>query len=100
MQPDSSENQNNDLAERLELLRVFESGCTEAIQCPRCHEFSVSVWFTRPRGEYRTWFVCTHCPFSMRVQNSVQPPFFSESRVDDRLEAYDDVLGKTRFHIE
>jgi transcription elongation factor Elf1 len=99
MPPDDFKNQNSDIAVRIELLRLLESGLLDLLECPQCHKNSVSVRFTHPRiNEYRTWFVCDHCSFSMRVQNSERPQHFLSERVDEQLEEYDsDVLLKKRL---
>ena len=59
MPQDDSQNQNKGLLARLGLLRALESGLVNSIECPDCHEHSITVWFTHPsENEYRTWFVC------------------------------------------
>lgn len=86
------------LTSRLALLEALESGVLDRLTCPECGAAGVSVWFTHPAAnEYRTWFVCTNCSFSMRAQNSERPRFFCDSRIDERLEANDaSVLKKNR----
>ena len=83
MQSDNSQNKNIDFVQQLDLIHALESGCFEALECPQCHEFSISVWFTHPKeSEYRTWFVCERCAFNIRVQNSEKPRYFSTERID------------------
>jgi len=102
MQPESSPNRNDDVAVRVGLLRALESGLLEQIECPYCHNRSVSVRFTHPaETEYRTWFICEECSFKMRTQNSERPRYFSPDRIDIALEAYDlKILGKRRLETE
>lgn len=99
MQHANSLNQSDDVQLRLGLLNVLESGILDSIGCPRCHQPTVSVSFTHPsHDEFRTWFICKNCSFSMRTQNSEQPKHFSSDRVDERLEHYDlDILRKSRL---
>ena len=49
---------------------------------------------------YRTWFVCSKCPFRLRLQNSGRPTHFSEDRIDERLQAYDvNILSSCKFPL-
>jgi uncharacterized protein YbaR (Trm112 family) len=95
----SSKRPNSGLAEKLKLVQALESGHLDLLECPECHNNSVTVRFTQPTAhEVRTWFLCTKCAFRMRAQNSDSPRFFSVDRVDEQLEAYDnDVLTKKKL---
>ena len=99
MQPENSQNRNSDLLVRLALLHAVETGHLDLIECPQCHEDTVTVFFTHPlENEYRTWFICETCSFKTRMQNSGQPRYYSPSRVDNQLEEYDsDLLGRRRL---
>lgn len=83
----------------LSLLRAEESGALDSLECPDCHNPSVSVRFTQPQiGVYRTWFLCSECRFQTRAQDSRRPTHYSEDRVDKRLEEYDsELMRKMRF---
>ena len=88
----SAENSQNrsDLKAQLDLLESLEAGLLDSLKCPSCCKSAVSVWFTNPiEGEYRTWFVCKHCDFESRVQDSSRPQYFSLDRIDKRREQYD-----------
>lgn len=75
------------LEQRLALVRELEAGSLDRLTCPECRASSVTVRFTRRgQNEYRTWFVCEACAFTMRCQNSRRPRFFSEDRIDPTLE--------------
>ena len=89
----------NDAAKHLALLKEFDAGRLESLECPECGGPHVAVWFTHPaEAEYRTWFVCERCRFSSRVQNSARPRHYSPARVNKELEAYDaELLAKCRF---
>ena len=89
----------NELNETLKLLEKLESGILDSITCPRCHNDSVTVRFSNPEpNEYRTWLVCLKCSFVLRLQNTERPQFYSTSRIDEQLEAYDyEVIGKMIF---
>jgi transposase-like protein len=79
-----------DVQERLQLLRAEEAGQMEGIACPQCKQATVSVWFTHPaKNEFRTWFVCETCGFSMRTQNTGRPAHYSEER---------DRTGRAEYH--
>jgi hypothetical protein len=70
-----------DLQDRLQLLRAEEAGQLEGLIGPRCKKSTVSVWFTHPtEREYRTWFLCENCDFSMRAQNVGQRAHYSKKR--------------------
>jgi len=99
MESENPHSRMNEIEVQLDLLAMAEAGTLDGIRCPKCHEFSLCVWFTRPsENEYRTWFVCDRCSYSVRSQNSRQPPYFSEDRVNKQLESYDvDVLSKRRI---
>ncbi len=79
------------MKEKLEYLAVaLAAGILDRLECPKCHEDAVSVWFTRARpDQYRTWFICKDCSFHTRAQNAGRPEHFSEDRVDKKLEALD-----------
>ena len=48
------------MAHLLRLLNAASAGTLDALECPRCRQDAVSVWFTHPGdGIYRTWFICT-----------------------------------------
>src|SRR5579862_5240166 len=87
------------LEAHVSLARAAGSGALDSLECPDCHNLSVSVRFTQPRqGVYRTWFLCSECAFQTRMQDSGRPTHYSEERVDKRLEEYDsDLLGKMCF---
>jgi hypothetical protein len=79
-----------DLSARVALLHSLESGVLDAIECPRCHQNGISVWFTHPaENVYRTWFRCEECSFIMRAQNRGRPRLYSPARIDPELHAYD-----------
>jgi hypothetical protein len=98
--PQENSQFHNKNIKRVEMLRNLETGILDSIECPQCHKYAVSVWFTHPQmNEYRTWFICADCLFKMRLQNSEKPPHYTEARVDARLETYDaDVLKKKHFN--
>jgi len=80
----------DDLKRRQRLLHLEAAGTLDGLPCPECGRDAVAVRFTSPApGEYRTWFVCSTCGFEMRAQNSGRPPHWSDSRVDERLQARD-----------
>lgn len=90
MQSENSPAPPPEVACRLKLLHEADDGHLENLRCPQCGAETVSVWFTHPMPiEYRTWFVCGSCDFNFRVQDSSRPKYYSESRVDVGLEAYD-----------
>lgn len=75
------------------LLWAASSETLDDLECPKCSELSVFVWFTHPaEGEYRTWLVCGNCNFHARAQNTRRPPHYSEDRVSESLENYDERL--------
>jgi hypothetical protein len=81
MQNENSLSQTHDVAERLELLRAANEGKLDGLTCPRCAKPCVSAWFSHPNErEYRTWFICDHCGFEMRAQNTGRPPHYSKER--------------------
>lgn len=80
----------DDVIRRVNLLRALEAGALDTIECPDCHNRSVSVWFSHPvENDYRTWFVCSNCAFRMRAQNTCRPKFYSEERLSHELDVYD-----------
>ena len=92
-------NNSERVAHLVELLKQAESAKLDGLECPDCHDSSVSVWFTHPaKDEYRTWLVCSSCSFHERAHNSEMPAFFSESRVDQQLQRRDaETLGAAIF---
>jgi hypothetical protein len=67
-----------------------EAGRLDNLECPSCHQPSVSVWFTNPaENTYRTWFLCTQCDFHSRAQNAGKPALFTEDRRRADLEDRD-----------
>lgn len=95
----NSQDSDRDLSSKINLLRIAASGVLDSIQCPNCKECSVSVRFTHPAdNEYRTWFVCSNCDFRLRVHDSGRPSHYSETLVDEHLQAYDsEILRKRRL---
>jgi len=91
----------NRLAQLQTLLSAEEEGALDGLQCPDCHVHSVSVRYTEPqRGVCRLWFLCSECPFRLRIQMVGKPKHFSMERVDERLQAYDaDILAKCHFKL-
>jgi hypothetical protein len=92
MPTESSQNPNNDerLTLQLRLLNEAAAGRLDELECPKCRQAAVSVWFTHPAADfYRTWFICMNCDFHTRAQNAEKPPFFSEDRVSTELEEKD-----------
>ncbi len=87
------------LAHQQRLLWAADAGTLDDLECPRCRQHSVSVWFTHPGdGIYRTWFICSECSFQLRAQNVGIPPHYSEDRVSEQLENYDEsLLARARF---
>ena len=81
------------------LLNDAAAGRFEQLACPKCHNATVSVWFTNPaKDEFRTWFLCSNCSFHTRAQNSVKPAHFCTYRVRADLEASDQsILSQAIF---
>jgi len=80
----------DDVRPRLELVKRASRGELDGLPCPDCGVDSVTVKFTSPdAGQYRTWFVCLSCDFTMRTQNSGRPAHFDAERVDSSLERMD-----------
>jgi len=72
------------------LAWAAEEGQLDNIECPICHQPSISVWFTQPvDGVYRTWFICTKCSFHSRAQLLGKPSFYAEDRRRADLENRD-----------
>src|SRR5581483_12033562 len=96
-EPDDSRRKR--LARITKLLDAASAGILDSLECPDCGQRSVSVWFTHPaEGEYRTWFVCRHCECHMHAINIGIPPHYSEDRISERLENFDErVLSSMRF---
>jgi len=92
IQPENSRCRTNPEQIRLQ-LHLLEDAATrrlDGLECPQCGRASVSAWFMYPAADaYRTWFVCAHCTFITRAQNSARPSFFSEARVRQDLEERD-----------
>jgi hypothetical protein len=58
MPTESSPNLNNDerLSLQLRLLNEAAAGHLDDLECPKCREAAVSVWFMHPAADvYRTW---------------------------------------------
>jgi len=87
------------MAHLLTLLNAASAGTLDALECPRCRQDAVSVWFTHPGdGIYRTWFICTECSFQLRAQNVDIPRHYSQDRVSEQLENYDErQVASARF---
>lgn len=93
MQFENSQTHGNSetIERKLALVRSADAGKLDSLECPNCGRHSVSVWFTHPReNEYRTWYVCSDCPFKMRGHNLARPSFFSEERVDPEFDEHDE----------
>jgi hypothetical protein len=91
----NSRTPNDRLSLHLQLLAKSDAGHLDELECPKCRQPAVSVWFSHPdKNEYRTWFICHHCDFHTRVQNSEKPPFFSEDRVSTDLQERDSLILK------
>lgn len=93
MSLEHSRNQEND-AQRIilvtRLLSQAADGHLDNLECPKCRQQSVFVWFTHPAVDtYRTWFICVDCDFHTRAQNAERPSYFSEERVSGDLEERD-----------
>ena len=87
MKDDFSLSQNDVVRARLNLLNQLESEMYDGLKCPSCGGDFVSVWFSNPLdGEYRTWFLCSVCDFSMRAQNSGKPSMLRTDRIKNELE--------------
>jgi hypothetical protein len=72
------------------LANDAEAGRLEDLECPKCRQAAVSVWFTHPAANtYRAWFICNDCDFHSRAQYSGRPRFFSEDRVSTELQERD-----------
>lgn len=92
MPRESSKKHRNEerLSAQLRLLNEATAGHLEDLECPKCRQAAVSVWFTHPAADtYRTWFICANCDFNTRVQNTEKPMFFSQDRVSTDLEERD-----------
>ena len=87
------------LAHQLRRLEAAAAGTLDALECPNCLKYSVSVWFTHPGDDiFRTWFICGECSFEMRAQNSGRPQHYSEDRLSEQKGNYDEsLLAKARF---
>lgn len=101
MPRESSQHRKNEkrLSSHLRLLNEAAAGRLEDLECPKCREGGVSVWFTHPAADtYRTWFICADCDFHTRIQNTEKPLFFSEDRVSTDLEERDlSILRQSLF---
>jgi predicted RNA-binding Zn-ribbon protein involved in translation (DUF1610 family) len=79
---ESSQRRIADVQARLLLVQAASEGKLDELRCPQCESQALSVTFSRSSdGQYRTWFDCPNCGFSMRAQNSGLPAFFSEERL-------------------
>lgn len=100
MPRESSRNENEKrLSPQLRLVNEAAAGRLEDLECPKCRDTAVSVWFTHPAADtYRTWFICANCDFDTRVQNTERPHFFSQDRVSTELEERDlSILKQSLF---
>lgn len=90
---------NERVAHLVDLLKQAEEGKLDGLECPDCHNQSVSIWFTQPaEDEYRTWLVCSRCSFRERVHNSARPTHFSLSRIHRELQRRDtEILESALF---
>ena len=92
MQNFQGQSNSEELKRTLPLLRDASAGRLQSLECPNCGRHSVEVWFTNPRtARYLVWFICSDCPFYVRVQ-SERPPYYSDERRSPELEYYDDRL--------
>ena len=92
MSTENSQNQSNNerVSLHVRLLKEAAAGRLDDLECPKCRQPAVSVWFTHPAADfYRTWFICVNCDFHTRAQNAEKPPFFSEDRVSTELDEKD-----------
>jgi hypothetical protein len=91
MPTESSQNPNDErVSLHMQLLKEASAGRLDDIECPKCRQPAVSVWFTHPAADfYRTWFICVNCDFHTRAQNTQKPVFFSEDRASTELEEKD-----------
>jgi hypothetical protein len=72
------------------LLSALNAGNLDTLKCPNCTKLTVFVSFTHPGAdEYRVWFTCSDCSFSMSGRHLGQPPHFSENRIDPKRQADD-----------
>jgi hypothetical protein len=72
------------------LCLAADAGRLDALECPKCQKPAVSVSFAHPGAdEYRVWFACSECSFSMTGRHLGKPRHFSEDRVNAKLQAYD-----------
>jgi predicted RNA-binding Zn-ribbon protein involved in translation (DUF1610 family) len=101
MSSEKPQNQQSDstVAERVRLMKEADAGKFEELECPKCGQAAVSVWFTHPAAdEYRTWFICAGCGFHTRAHLSEKPANFSESRINTELQERDLlILKQARF---
>ncbi len=100
MSTENSQNQNEErLPLYLHLLKEAAAGHLEDLECPKCRQAAVCVWFTHPAADtYRTWFICSDCDFHTSAQHTDKPPFFSEARISTELEEKDlSILKQSLF---
>lgn len=90
---------NDRVSLHLRLLNEAAGGRLDDLECPKCRQPAVSVWFSHPAADvYRTWFVCVNCGFHTRAESVGKPSFFSEDRVSTELSEKDlAILRKMRF---
>jgi hypothetical protein len=76
-----------------------DTGNLDALQCPRCKALAVSVSFTHPASDaYRVYFRCSECSFWMTGRHAGKPAYFSDERVDHKLQTQDiELLKKIKF---
>jgi len=76
-----------------QLHRLLERTVTDefdSLECPQCHQPSLSIWFTPPRKDhYRTSFVCSQCQLEARDIDRQMAGNYWEERMNRRLHAYD-----------
>jgi len=102
MPSESSPFPSSDVESRVALVHCLASGKLESLECPKCNQSCVTVWFTHPlANEYRTWFLCSNCDFEMRVQNSEKPAHYSDERINHALEVRDrEILEQRRLNAD
>src|SRR5258708_33774324 len=99
MSQDSQESNDERLRAHIHLLNEAANGHLDSLDCPKCGNKTVSVWFTHPATDfYRTWFLCAGCDFHIRAQAAARPPFFTEARVRADLQEKDlAILNAAKF---
>jgi len=96
---DSQESNDERLSVHIHLLYEAANGHLDGLECPKCGNKTVSVWFTHPAADfYRTWFLCTGCDLHARAQNTARPVHFTEARVRADLQEKDlAILNAAKF---